>query len=595
LTQIRVVPAAQVAVRNRVFWKSLSLDHRWQAMEISRKSVASIVISGMLWFGILEVAACNFAWDVPKNHFDGVNEQGKLSYWLKIGEVDLVEGVKIPLIINFNSARESSSPYLGKGWMLFPLESNIVQTDETTFLMYQPQGLKNWFGRKAPTETTIKGASNWAGEIRSNAITVWTDCGWKLEYLNGKMAAMTGPKNEKIDFGYNNGKVSEMRYGGSSVLRVESDAVSGETKALVYGGKRIEIQWGDKPRVRVNNGGSAIAGEDRSLNKLTLADGATQDFIFGVKGLTQPTLKVTAKGKEDRVFAWEPKDRTILSDNDWRYSIKSGNPRDNAAIERKNSKGEIEFWFRDDPHGQEITQTTDGVRTVRSWFTRGILAGKVRRLEQTAGGKTIVTYQATYDVKGQLIREKDSTGITLFCYEHIPATTDIRITATISGKIAWTKIKDAQGRLLEDVSSNGNRYTYSYPAKNHRIVSHTTPSNKTTITYFSNNLITKRIWPDGRIEEYKYFPASSRLKMRKDSKNNQWEYRYVADTDRLSMIFFNGKVDTSYVFDKDNNRTLIFRHNPDGTAKVCHDKDTNRLVPLSSLDQQQLFASGKMK
>ena len=96
-----------------------------------------------------------------------------------------------------------------------------------------------------------------------------------------------------------------------------------------------------------------------------------------------------------------------MKDNDWTYDIKADekNPLAFAAIGRKNRQGQSEFWHKDDARGTETIQTLDGVKKVKSWFTRGVLAGKPRKIEETKEGQTTTTYRAAYDENGKLIRE----------------------------------------------------------------------------------------------------------------------------------------------------------------------------------------------
>ena len=117
----------------------------------------------------------------------------------------------------------------------------------------------------------------------------------------------------------------------------------------------------------------------------------------------RPTLKIG-----DRLIVWDAGSRHIVKHGEWTYTITEPDekyPLDNAAIGRKNAKGQTEFWHRDGRNGQEITQGVDGVRKIRTWFTSGILAGKVRKAVEVAGEKTATIYRAAYDENGRLLRD----------------------------------------------------------------------------------------------------------------------------------------------------------------------------------------------
>src|SRR5580698_11336101 len=111
------------------------------------------------------------------NHFDGVNEQGYVSYWEKIGEADLGDGLVIPLNINFNSHRETSSPTLGKGWMVALLESHVEPVDENSMKVVMPDGWNFYFHRNGSTESWY-GNSGWVGETKDALFTITAPCGW---------------------------------------------------------------------------------------------------------------------------------------------------------------------------------------------------------------------------------------------------------------------------------------------------------------------------------------------------------------------------------------------------------------------------------
>src|SRR5438045_3848946 len=73
-------------------------------------------------------SACGINWRIPTTYFENVDEKGYACYSERVAEIDLGGGLKLPLIVNFQSERESISPYLGKGWVLALFESRIVQT-----------------------------------------------------------------------------------------------------------------------------------------------------------------------------------------------------------------------------------------------------------------------------------------------------------------------------------------------------------------------------------------------------------------------------------------------------------------------------------
>ncbi|MDD2710507.1 MAG: hypothetical protein PHV34_21215 [Verrucomicrobiae bacterium] len=386
------------------------------------------------------VWACGLTWDFPGkyNHFDSVQEQGRVDYFVRIGEFKVGEYV-IPLHLNFDSALQSSQSLMGVGWRLFPIEASFIPVDPHTFLLYQPDGLKNWFGRPKVTDTVIKGAANWVGEVRegfAQTATIWADCGWKMQFHQGKPVFLQSPKNQRVDWVYLNGKFAALRCEGTELLRVERDARSGEPTALVMmGGKRVGVEFGNRPMVAASQSGQRqiLKKEERSLRRLTMTEsaGSALEFIFGVNEQTQPTLAIV-KEQEKRVMTWSAKDCTILCDrinNDkLNYVIKPGlNFQEYAVIEKKNVAGELVGFFSRTAGREEILENK--VRTIRFWFTGGVLVGKLRKVERIENGKSEIVLQNTYNEKAQLVRERrnnetvktfeyDATGNPVAIYEN---------------------------------------------------------------------------------------------------------------------------------------------------------------------------------
>ena len=369
-----------------------------------RSGFLAIVFTGTLHV----VGACGVDWRIPTNHFDGINQWGKLSYWRQIGQIDLGDNLTIPLIIGFNPTR-GYSPYLGRGWLLSILESNIVQVDENRFLLTQPDGISRQFWRKKPTDTVLQGQGGWKGEISDNSITVWAECGWKLTFGKGKITSIVTPKNRLINLIYSNGRVSEIQEQGRTVLKVESDLMSGRVNGLSYGTNHIGIELGDKPKVETIKGLNVVAGNEQSLHKLTLTDKTEAIYDFGVNDKLQPTLIVS--GDTSRLFAWNSASGEPVQDGEWTYNIKpTGNQFENVSIGRKNKVNQEELWFLDSVSGQEIEKRSDGSSKKTSKFASGDFSGKLRNIINTDKNGSVTQESFSYNEKGALIRRVEKGG-----------------------------------------------------------------------------------------------------------------------------------------------------------------------------------------
>jgi len=223
-------------------------------------------------------------------------------------------------------------------------------------------------------------------------------------------------------------------------------------------------------------GWQTVSGMDRSLNRLTLADGTVKTYQFSLKDeKLQMVLKIGAVQSSGvdrietdpryaagsgearnpqplnrepgtveppaRVFTWDTATRRIVADGDWTYDIQADekNPEAFAAIGRKNAAGQSEFWHEDSAKGMETVQGLDGVKRVTSWFTSGPASGKVRKIEEAVNGKNAITYRAIFDENGDLVR-KISNSTTIWTYDKAPE--GVVLFEIQAGSLSWKNFQN---------------------------------------------------------------------------------------------------------------------------------------------------------
>jgi hypothetical protein len=385
---------------------------------IEKLAATSARFIGAMVIAAAQSLGCGIDWGLPDNHFEGVDEFGFVSQWAKLGEVDCGDGFVLPIHLNFNSNRKSTSPYLGRGWSLSLLESNVVQTSENEFKLTQPEGRYRFFWRNRAQPTVLDGQGGWKAEINGETIIAWAECGWKLTYQRGKLTSMATPKNRRFDFVYADGCVSQIREGGVTRLSVEANTSPGKGKTLIFNDKRLEIALKDSPQVEVVNGRRIIAGLAASLSGVSGQKERSEEYEFGVNDALQPTLKTTVLGKGEHFYVWDPETKRISGDGPIKYEITPGKkPRDNVAVSRKVPGSSEEFWYEDEAGGTETSQGSDGVRRVTQRFTSGLLSGRIRSIKERMPGASefIALYAASYDQSGRLLRvvddDKDSLSV----------------------------------------------------------------------------------------------------------------------------------------------------------------------------------------
>src|SRR5690606_36257129 len=121
-----------------------------------------------------------------------------VSYWEQIGDLEFGQGLTVPLIINFNSNRASSSPYLGAGWLLPLFEASFLETELGRFTLLQPDGAKRAFSRSSALNGVLRGSGNWLAQVQGDEITAWADCGWSLTFNKGRISSIRTPDRREF-------------------------------------------------------------------------------------------------------------------------------------------------------------------------------------------------------------------------------------------------------------------------------------------------------------------------------------------------------------------------------------------------------------
>ena len=348
---------------------------------------------------------------IPTTHFEGVNEEGFVSRWSQLGALDLGD-IQVPVITGFQTYKTYISPELGSGWILPLLDANIVQKDEKSFEMVQPDGWRVHFWRDGQNPNILHGSNLALAEIQGDTITVNSTCGsgWKMVFTQGKITSLSKGTHTLTIQRDQLGRGIAVRDGITPVMTLEQDQATGLAKSIQIGAQKYQLAYDGKPRVENVGGQNLVGGVEPSLHQITYPDGKKETYDFAVTEKMLPNLKITDTEEKERMIVWGL-DGRMLQDGEWSYKI---NPsRDvgaNAAIERTNVQNQKEYWFKDDPNGKETTVALDGTKTEKTWFTSGVLAGKER--SEIVKKLNIITSKIKwrYDEKGTMTgRLQDET------------------------------------------------------------------------------------------------------------------------------------------------------------------------------------------
>ena len=389
----------------------------------SHKSHASVRLRLLLplalfLFPFALLQGCGLDWTLPRAHFEGVDEQGYVSYWEKIGEADLGDGLVIPVHLNFNSHRESSSPTLGKGWMLPLLESHVEPVDENTLHVIMPDGWTFLFLRNGNTDTW-RGNADWIGQTDGARFTATAPCGWQVKFDAGKIQEIDTPKNRTISIKYNGPAPVEADIDNQPFFQVAQNTATGVAESITIAGQKIAITQAQRPRISTVLGKTLLTGFDPALSQLQWPDGQKETFNFAAPQDLTPSMVVTRPNQHSRDMTWDATTMQVKTDGDWTYAITApGGAYGGTLLSRKIRWNQAESFLRTSD-GETKEVYLDGSQKIVYAFVNGPLRGRIRKIiTVSSSGQAQVIYSAVYDPDGFLVREQKD-GLTLL-YKRLP-------------------------------------------------------------------------------------------------------------------------------------------------------------------------------
>lgn len=421
----------------------------------------------------------------PETHFDGVNEYGFVSYWDQLGEIKLANGSVLPLIIGFRSDWEtlSPSPHLGSGWLLGLLDAHFVQRSENAFDMISIDGYTVPFGRDPKIPSILNGAQGWKAEIKGDVVTVWAECGWKLQFTKGKISGITTPQNSVVQIRRDpTGLVRDVVEGTNVLLKVTTDSKGNVDGLVLASDQKIEISLVEKPSIQNLNGINVVGSKSLAIGEIVMPSGTKKNFDYTPAAELQPSMSISEAGAAPRILTWNSVTRHISSDGLWRYEIKPSEILGhNAAISRTNEKNQNESWHFDRVKGTE-TLVFDGVTTIRSWFISGLLNGKPRS-ERTISKAGEHTKKFIYNENAVLIREDDGRS---------------------------AKVYDEHGRLIKEYVNNIEVFSEEFSEKGFSLRRRNGDYEKVAVS-ISSSLVEEEVRRNGQLLYRRLFDASGKL------------------------------------------------------------------------------------
>lgn len=406
---------------------------------------------------VLFVAIALTAWgrpvdlSPPGNGLGSASSEGSVSFYIDLATLDFKNGLQLPLRIDFNSASQNVSPYVGALWRCVLLEAIAIQTREDAIdaCLLCGKHLHLYRSKKDITQYWDRN-HEWQGELKGNVLRVFRDDKWELTYINGRLTTLKTDTGRVLNWQWTGKAVTAITEGGrGGIFEVKFDPTTKLATAFLVNDKEYRLELTQPQEF----------GPAPSLTKLTWPDGRSESFALDTTG-KECELVTTDNGNEKR-YTWDYKTRYILSDGEWTYQVGEVKSQyERPPLSRKNREGETESYFYEASKGISTSQALDGTIT-KQYFVKS--AGPnymhLRKVERTKNGATTVIYRAGFDESARVIRETEESGkVTLYQYD----AAGNQISAIQDGKPLWKREYDLQKRLIMEESCGAMRATYRY-------------------------------------------------------------------------------------------------------------------------------------
>lgn len=415
---------------------------------------------------------CGTGFSVPSFHFDSISRDGSLYFadqWLSI---DAGEGLRVPVVANFDNTRETISPYLGKGWRLALFESHAVELSESRVAVIMPDGYRFVFVKGADGAYT--GNHGWKGLVSGDRFRIGAKCGGaEIEFQKGLIKGLHLGDLKLVFDRTADGRVAAVKKVGQNrdAITVQYTA-GGEFQGLVTGdGEKLSIEKElVEPDINEEKTASALAAPVLSLSRVSFEKmGTYRTYTRSEKG-GRSSLEIETPAGTHRHFEWDKSTKRVVSDGFWTYrTVLSGDAYD---IERTSERG-TERWLNNPTHGFEEELSVDGTLT-RTFFAKsGPLRNLLRKRDVKIGDTWRTVLSRFYDGEGRLIKERDEQN-------HVEKTVDYH------GENVVETIRDAAGSVVQECVMNkqAQPVSVSFPTrglKMHYVYDHEGKLSKKTI------------------------------------------------------------------------------------------------------------------
>jgi len=354
----------------------------------------------------------------PRDFFENVDRRGYVHIVRQIGQV--LDNGEIPIHIIFRTSLGANSPYLGRNHEIFLIDAKIFNEDSGSKVAFFPCGWRYRFWVDSKNPTIWHGSAGWAAEVRGDLFYGAASCGkGKIVFnlRNGRIVSFhDGEREFQYIYETSGRDLQEVTIDGNRAIRVLRESVgSSEVTGLELplSGQRLAFEREARMIVSKVSGQNIIAEQIPAISKVTMQDTAIT-YAFAQDAVGNPTIEVSNPEKDSpALVTFDAATGKVLRDGDWKFDPmdEPENPWSSVPLGRTNAKGQKEFYFKDTLKGEETILAADGIKTIKTRFTRGDLAGLLRTEEKEyPNGTRKLIRKNNYDENGKLF-SVESNGI----------------------------------------------------------------------------------------------------------------------------------------------------------------------------------------
>ncbi|MEM1158969.1 MAG: hypothetical protein AAGH72_12025 [Verrucomicrobiota bacterium] len=327
---------------------------------------------------------------------ENTDKHGYLIEKIPLANLDLGQGLQLPLFIQFNTSPVSTSQHLADRWSIPLLDSHLWQEKERTLRAVMPLGKEKYFEVDKTGAVTHR-SREWSGQVSNQITTLKHSGGLELVYDQGRLKSMKLPDGRMLEWERSRGKVARIRFKrGEDILALNPNVAKGFEFSIPNGS--------DTPQV-VSLAFEPVYG---SVREISYADGSLLTLKRGVRKDFTPYLEIE-NGDAARFFEWNQQTGKISRDHHWDYQITEVEKKRLLRPKMKRTHrqhGYSEGYYYDPYRGITEILSRDG--TTRREF-QVLTAGKnfkaLRKLEVEKAGNTVILQQAAFDDQGNLLKE----------------------------------------------------------------------------------------------------------------------------------------------------------------------------------------------